>query len=287
MKKEELEDWIEVSHFSEEQLEENLLRPSYQPYEHQRKLELFDEYLKTLEKLISDEKKKRENKRGIEIEKIHNEMQREIELGKKQWSKYSEDRNIEEEIVNQVYSDHSYFLDLAIAPVSVVNEFANIQRYFFVVGLYFFFEAWMKQLRESLMSYDDDIKSVLELKKRKDAKREYNFIDQAKDLLKAIEFNLGDNNKEWTSITKYKILRDCVVHGEGVITRLIVEKDQSKLRDFVNTNPKLGLKDDVIEIYAGFCEEVLDTISLFQDKILAAITDFTKTTKATKATESE
>ena len=144
-------------------------------------------------------------------------------------------------------------------PIYQVDLFANILRKSLFVSLYGFFESQLTAACRARKQARDDIQlSLSDITGRG--------ITRAKVyLVKVLRVNFPfGTNPEWQEIQEYRILRNCIVHNEGVLEGMS-SKDVAKLRKYIDRKQTLSLwwDDDIIILKKGFCEEALDTIRRF------------------------
>lgn len=98
-------------------------------------------------------------------------------------------------------------------------------------------------------------------------------ITRAKSYLEklaGIDFSLL--NCEWSTISSFNKIRNCIVHSEGNIK---ASKSATQLENIVNANSGLNLRDErYIKIDREYIDSVITTIEKFMDKLYSQV--FTK-----------
>lgn len=159
----------------------------------------------------------------------------------------------------------------------IINKFANILRKSFFISLYGFLESQLFQLCHSLKSYDEKNMPARPEKQRFKSK-------EAKPFLEKIKFPLDTGI--WQDISdNYRRLRNCIIHHAG---KPDGTREEKELREYICRVSTLSLRkeedEDAEEIILeqGFCDEVLDTINKFFDRLLIALADWEITSLNTK-----
>ena len=95
-------------------------------------------------------------------------------------------------------------------------------------------------------------------------------LEQAKSYFKLAGLDLSFNNPTWQEISNYYLVRNCIVHNNGLIAG--VQKEQA-LCDYINR--KKIISEDTIEeeiaLTASFCKGVIDTMQYFLNDVYEAI----------------
>lgn len=95
-----------------------------------------------------------------------------------------------------------------------------------------------------------------------------NTLEQAKLYFKLAELNLTFNDKTWQEINNYYLIRNCIVHNNGLIkgsryeTKLRAYTIRTKITDKLIVFPEVRPHDQ-IALTDQFCKQVVETIQIF------------------------
>ena len=229
----ELESWLEYSHSPDYPGDPHSMPANFfhdKPnLSHEYKIELFRDYLDTMEDYLEQERQKKRAKAQeyqswaqSELTKAFNRLEEAIKAG--HISSDPETVSMHEQDIMQEWSTminlpEEYW-------IKAVDEFADTFRKSFFVNLFGFWESQLLPLCTSLKHYDDY--SGLELR---DENGKFT-LGIAKGFLWKIRFPL-DNSKTWSDINRYKILRNCIVHCNGKPSEMHGKKDQEKIEELL------------------------------------------------------
>lgn len=229
-------------------------------FEHERKLALFESYLQTLEGYLEqevqqakDEIRQTEAKIDEEFEKLNQKVKAGL---------ISSEPNVVDRHQEEILAQWKYELQYADYWSDTMDEFADTLRKSFFINLYGFWEAQLFPLCKALEPYEN-------IPKVGNAR---NFgPDQAKEFLGKINVPLGGGTA-WCTINNYRLLRNCLAHNNGEISRC---KWQKEIESFIRTKkPALSIRGQIVVINKGFCEESLETITQFFEDLRNALTQW-------------
>lgn len=146
-----------------------------------------------------------------------------------------------------------------------VISFSNLLRQSFLTSLYSFMELWL--IREC----------YVDSKSRCDG--EYNKLGRNKGIKEAKEYFFKvmksdypfGSSTDWLWITKFKLLRDCIVHRQGSLTGFSDYPVDNTLAKFVDDEVTLslfGINDNQIFIEHDFCLKALQIVQRFMVDLL-------------------
>ena len=259
MKLEELKNWLHYSRLPED--EKTWLPTVY--FDHEAQMELFANYLETVEIFLVREKEKRGRVLKDEEEKVQKKLSKlkeEVRAGRIPFSNpFGPDYNdYESGIVNDVVS----YLPMLEYWSAMVDGFADVLRKSFFVNLYGFWESQLFLFCNSLKNYDDAMSFE---------NTEKFSPEHAKPLLREIGFPLGA--RVWSDIKDYGILRNCIVHHNGWTDRM--GKERKRIKDLIRSEQLLlSLNGDKMIFNNGFCEKALDTINKYFDELLETLANW-------------
>jgi hypothetical protein len=146
-----------------------------------------------------------------------------------------------------------------------IENLANLLRKTFFTSLYSHLEA---RVVARCKSYNKEwIKALA---------KEYRQGSKLKEALSYLVIVQGvgleiDTDEAWQEIEKYNILRNCIVHDEGILNEQTHNLDI--LRDYIYDKSTLSLENDTILFAKGFCEEALETIEGFLHQVYTAVAE--------------
>jgi hypothetical protein len=143
--------------------------------------------------------------------------------------------------------------------LGMLEGFANILRKSFFVSLYGWLES---RLVEECHSRDDNWQAAIP---------EGNKLKQAVLYLTQSSINFLGESREWGRVYgRYRPLRNCIVHNEGKLDERCTCR--AKLEKYIDREPALTLSpyDGEVMLGADFCVEALDTIRRFFVSVLVA-----------------
>lgn len=139
-----------------------------------------------------------------------------------------------------------------------IDDFSEFLRNSFFVSLYSFFENQL--INECRSRKSDDL-----LIEYKDIRGVDEIERVMKYFTKVLRIDFPSNTPEWQEIQCYRLIRNCIVHAQGKVYELKGEKEQSKLRGYVEKKGNLTFAEHTEKLYLkeGFCEEACNTIERF------------------------
>jgi hypothetical protein len=145
-----------------------------------------------------------------------------------------------------------------------IENLANLLRKTFFTSLYSHLEA---RVVARCKSYDKEWKALAEEYKGSTLKKALSYLVKVEGV--GLEI---DTNEAWQEIEKYNILRNCIVHDEGIIPNEQTYK-RDALRDYICDKSTLSLENDTILFAKGFCEEALEIIEGFLHQVYTAVAE--------------
>ncbi len=135
---------------------------------------------------------------------------------------------------------------------ALTDEFAGILRRSFFISLFSFFENRL------INEY------------RSGRNSEY---DTHGELQRAINYFTKDSQIVFPNgvpdvIQNYRIIRNCIVHAQGMLNEMKPAKDKQKLLNYLQKDTHVFLSKEKIRLKAGFCEEALQNIEVFLRLVL-------------------
>ncbi|AWG44890.1 hypothetical protein BEH_24645 (plasmid) [Priestia filamentosa] len=87
-------------------------------------------------------------------------------------------------------------------------------------------------------------------------------IEQASVYLKKVlRLDFPDSGKEWHYIKKANLIRNCIVHANGNVSK---STSQKKLRNIINDMPSITIdKSDHIRLDSNFCLDFVENVGAF------------------------
>ncbi len=209
------------------------------------------------------------------LETITNFLESERE---KQNQSFTEMIETREEIEGEIVEiDNAIFLDdVEQAQVDVdlehysyrlanVVEFENTIFSSFFVTIYFYLESELTRYCRDLEKKHQEKLSLSDIVGN-GVQRAITYLVKVQH----IDFSLG-NSKEWEKIQNYNVLRNCIVHNQGMLDESFDKNQREKLLKFIQRpNSNLQVKYKLCILNKDFCLESLDTIKLFLHSILFA-----------------
>ncbi|WPL43543.1 hypothetical protein [Priestia megaterium] len=144
-----------------------------------------------------------------------------------------------------------------VSPYS--QDFPKIMRNSLFVSIYTFLEDKIVELCVS------DKDTLLELS---DIKGQG--IHQASIYLKKVlRIDFPDNSKEWQYIKKANLIRNCIVHSSGDVSK---SRNETKLRNAVQDMPSISIdKMGYINLNDELCIDFIENVDLFLKQLYAAV----------------
>ncbi len=236
-------------------------------WEHAAQIELFTNYLETMElfldeemdmynKSFEDTKESLQKELNKQNEQI-NELKEQLKAGLISDGDYRWARND----VTMMFDPNQYYgeVEQSYGELSMmVAGFADTLRNSFFTILYGFWESQLAQMCNSLKNYDDTMlfDNTIEFKP-----------EHAKPLLRKIGFPLGA--RVWCGIKEYGTFRNCIVHHNGQIDK--TKEGSIKMKELIRKQSLISLDKNKIILNDGFCEEALDTIKKYFDELLETL----------------
>jgi hypothetical protein len=147
-----------------------------------------------------------------------------------------------------------------------ISEFENILFTSFFVTIYFFLESELTRHCRNLEKQNLEVLSLSDIT-GSGIQRAITYLVKVQH----IEFSLG-KSPEWEKIQNYNILRNCIVHNQGLLDESFEKSQREKLLKFSQRpNSKLELSDDTwCVLNKDFCLDALDTIKIFLHSVVFA-----------------
>ena len=147
-----------------------------------------------------------------------------------------------------------------------VKGFTNLLRQSFLTSLYSFMELWLMRNCYLDSKRRDGGKSYKSTKGKgiEKAKRYYSSVMES-------EYQFA-SSQDWLWITKFQLLRDCIIHRQGSLTGFSDFEVDSTLAKFVkdeNGLSLIGTDNQQVFIEYEFCLKSLQTVHRFMLMLLA------------------
>jgi len=138
------------------------------------------------------------------------------------------------------------------------EEFPKILRSSLLVTAFSAFEHSLGVLCERLQS-DKHIPIGLNILKG-------DILERLKNYFKLTGLAISYNNKRWQELSDYSMVRNCIVHNNGLVKGFA---DEVRLRNYANKNGIIGQSpmEDEIVLTKEFCSRVIRTMIAFMKQV--------------------
>jgi len=161
---------------------------------------------------------------------------------------YGQNKEILDDIIEFYYEDH----------YKIENIFLTIFHYTSLVATYSFLESSLHSLCNHLHKMKNLSLELADLKN--------DGIERAKEyLIKVCHINFPEKSHEWLEIQKLNKVRNCIVHAEGNIEKVISKK---KICNIVKNTPGLKIVNKrFIGVEVSYLNSVIKNIEEFLSKL--------------------
>lgn len=152
-----------------------------------------------------------------------------------------------------------FYID-EVAPYS--QDFPRIMRNSLLVSIYTFLED---KIVELCVPNEDTLLKLSDIKGQG--------IEQASIYLKKVLcIDFPDNSKEWHYIKKANLIRNCIVHSSGDVSK---SRNETKLRNAIQDMPFISIdKMGCINLDDELCIDFIENVDVFLKQFYAAVYNF-------------